>query len=90
MNKTILKSRATSNTYNSNFNGDTPLWSEASSSEEEVIGMRKVKRKSNIENTNKDVKGKISEEGDIKIPKCSRKNHVETVKEETKESSSEE
>ena len=51
--------------------------------------MRKVRGKSNVENTNEEMKGKISEEEEIKIPKFSRKIHVETVNEETKESSSE-
>ena len=62
MNKTTRKSRATSNIYNSNFNADTTQWSEASSSEEEDIGMRKGRRKSNVKNKNEDVKGKSSEE----------------------------
>ena len=52
--------------------------------------MRKGRRKSNVENTNKEVKGKNSEEEGIKIPKRSRKIHVETVNEEMKEISSEE
>ena len=43
--------------------------------------MRKGRRKSNVDNTNEEVKGKISEEEEIKIPKCSRKIHVETVDE---------
>ena len=89
MNKITRTSRATSNTYNSNFNANTPLWSEASSGEEEDIGMLKGRRKSNSVNTNKEVRGKITEEEEIEIPKCSRKSHVETVNEETKESSSE-
>ena len=84
MNKTTRISQATSNTNNSNFNADTPLWSEASSGEEEDIGMRKDRRKSNVVNTNEEVGGKISEEEDIKIPKCSIKGYVETVNEETK------
>ena len=79
MNKTTRTSRATSNTYNSNFNADTPRWSEARSSEEEDIGILKGERKSNVENTNKYVNGKSSEEEDIKIPKCSIKGHIETV-----------
>ena len=48
MNKTTQTSQTTSNTYNSDFNADTPLWSEASSSEEEGIGMRKGRIKSNV------------------------------------------
>ena len=48
MNKKTRTSRATSNTYSSNFNADTPQWSEASSSEEEDIGMRKGKRNFNF------------------------------------------
>ena len=50
-----------------------PQWSEASSNEEEYIGMRKGRRKINVENTNKAVKGKNSEEEEIQITKCSRK-----------------
>ena len=90
VNTTTQTSRATSNTYNSNFNADTPLWSESISSEEEGIGMRKDRRKINVENTKEEVKGKMSEEEEIKIPEGSRKIHVEAVNEETKESSSEE
>ena len=40
--------------------------------------MRKDRIKINVENTNEEVKYKISEEEDIKIPKCSIKIHVET------------
>ena len=90
MNKITLTSQTTSNTYNSNFNANTPLWSEASNGEEEDIGMLKGRRKINSVNTNKEVRGKITEEEEIKIPKCNIKIHVETVNEETKESSSEE
>ena len=50
MNKTTQTSQTTSNTYNSDFNADTPLWSEASISEEEDIGMCKGRRKINVEN----------------------------------------
>ena len=51
--------RAESNTYNSKFNADTPLWSEASSGKEEDIGMRKGREKSNVVNTNEELKGKL-------------------------------
>ena len=56
MNKKTQTSRETSNTSNSNFNADIPHWSESSSSEEEEIGMRKCKRKSNLEIINEEVK----------------------------------
>ena len=48
MNNTTGTSRVTSNTYYSNFNSDTPLWIESSSSEEEDIVIRKVTRKINV------------------------------------------
>ena len=51
MNKTTRTGQTTSNTYNSDFNSDTPLWSEASSSEDEDILIRKGRRKSDVENT---------------------------------------
>ena len=86
MNKTTRTIRATRNTFNSNFNAVIPQWIESSNSEEEDIGIRKGKRKNNVENTNKEVKVKNSEVEQIKVPKCSRKSHVETVKEEMKES----
>ena len=41
MNKTTRTSQKISNTYNSYFNTDTPLWSEERISKEEDIGMRK-------------------------------------------------
>ena len=44
--------------------------------------MRKVRRKSNVDNTNEETQGKSSEEEEVKIPKCNRKSHVETVNEE--------
>ena len=90
MNKTTQKSLARSNTYNSNFNAETPQLSEAISSKEEDIGICKGRRKSNVKITNKEVKGKSSEYEEIKIPNCGRKRHVENVYEETKEISSEE
>ena len=40
---------------------ETPLWSESISIEEEYIGIFKGRRKGNVENTNKEVKGKSSE-----------------------------
>ena len=45
MNKTNRTSRATSNTYNSNFNAGKPRWIEASSSEEEGVVILKGRRK---------------------------------------------
>ena len=45
MNETNQKSRARSYTYKSNLNAKTVSCSEASSSEEEDIGMRKGRRK---------------------------------------------
>ena len=48
MNKTTRTSQATSNTYNSNFNADTPRWSKSGSSEEDGIGIRKGRRKINV------------------------------------------
>ena len=58
-----------------------PQWSEVSSSEEEYIGMRKCRGKSNIEISNEEVKGSSSEIEDIKICKCSRKIHVDIINE---------
>ena len=51
MNKTTQTSRATSNTSNSNFNAYIPKWIEESSSEEEEIGILKVRRNINANNT---------------------------------------
>ena len=64
--------------------------SEASSGEEEDIGMRKGRRKSDFENTNKELNGSSIEEEEIKSPKCGRKGNSETKNEETKVSNSEE
>ena len=63
---------------------------EASSSEEEDVGIRKSRRKSDFENTSEESNGKSIEEEDIKSPKCGRKGNVENVNEEKKESNSEE
>ena len=70
------------------MNAKTGSCSEASSSEEEDIGMRKDRRKSDFENTNEELNGKIIEEEEIKSLKCGRKVNVETVNEETKEKNS--
>ena len=67
-----------------------PQWSEPSSGEEEDIGMRKCRRKINVEITNEEVEGKSSEAEEIKILNCSRKSHVETVNKRIKGSISEE
>ena len=48
LNKTTQTSPATINTYNSNFNADTPLRGEAHSSDEGDHGIRKGRRKSNV------------------------------------------
>ena len=72
------------------MNAKTGSCSEASSSEEEDIGMINGMRKNNFENTNKELNGKRIEQEEIKSPKCGRKGNIETVNEETKESNSEE
>ena len=61
------------------MNAKTGSCSEASSSEEEYIGMRKGRRKSDCENTNKKLNGKNIEEEEIKSPKCAKKGDVENV-----------
>ena len=90
MNKTTQTNRSTINTSNSNFNADTPHWSEARSSEEEEIRMSNCMIKSNVEIINDEVKGSISEAEEIKIRKCRRKSHVYIINEEMKGSSIEE
>ena len=55
------------------MNAKTGSCSEASSSEEEDIGIRKGRRKSDFKNTNKELNGVSSEEEEIKPPKCGRK-----------------
>ena len=66
MNKKTRTSQTTSNTYTSNFNVDTPIWSESSSSEEEDIVISKSRRKSNVENTKEKVNRKNSEDEKLK------------------------
>ena len=73
MNKTTRTNRVTSKTSNPNFNTDIPQWSEASSSEEENIGMRKCRRKSNVEIKNEEVKGSSTEVKEIIMRKCNIK-----------------
>ena len=62
VNKTTQTSQATSNTYNSNFNTDTQLWSEAIIIEKEDIGMLRGKRQSIVDIDKKQAKGKSREE----------------------------
>ena len=69
-------SRARSYTYKSNLNAKTGSCSEASSIEEEDIGMHKGRRKSDFENTNEELNGSSSEEEEIISPKCDRKGNV--------------
>ena len=90
MNGNPQTSRSTGYTFNSNFNANIPQWSYAIIIEEEDIGMRKCKRKRNVDITNEEVKGSISELEEIKIRKCSRKSHVDIINEEMEGSSSEE
>ena len=61
MNKTTQTSRETSNAPNSNFNANIPQWSKTSSSEEEIIGIRKHGRKSNVGIKNEELKGSRGE-----------------------------
>ena len=56
MNLKNKPSRARSYTYKSNLNKKTGSCSEGNSSEVEDIGMRKGRKKSNVDNTNKEVK----------------------------------
>ena len=66
MNKTNQTSRARCYTYKSNFNIKTGSCSEASSSEQEDIGIRKGMTKSYLGNTNKELNGSSIEEEEIK------------------------
>ena len=61
MNKRTRKSLSTSNISNSNSYADQPHWSEASSSEEEEIGIRKCMRRSRVDIINEEVKGWTSQ-----------------------------
>ena len=61
MNKNIRTSRETSNTSNKKLDSKIPQWSEASISEEEDIGIRKCRRKNNIDIKNDGVNGSSSE-----------------------------
>ena len=65
VNKTTQTSWATSKTSNSNFNANIPQRSESNNSKEEDIGMRKCRRKMNVEIINEEVKGSISEVEEI-------------------------
>ena len=57
---------------------------EASSSEEEDVGMRKSRRKGDFEHTKEESNGKNIEEEEIKLPKCGSKGDVKIINEETK------
>ena len=65
VNETNQTSRERSYTYKSNLNAKTGSCSEASSSEEEDIGMCKGRRKSDFDNTNKEINESSSEEEEI-------------------------
>ena len=78
MNKTNQTSRARSYTYKSNLNAKTGSCIEASSNEEEDNGMPKGQRKSDFDDTNKELNGSSIEEEEIKSINCGRKGKVET------------
>ena len=84
MNKKTQTSQATGNTSNSYFNANIPQLSEARSSEEKDIVMRKCRRKSNVEIINEELKGSSSREGYIRIHKCRRISRVDNINEEVK------
>ena len=83
LNKTTRTSRATSNTYNSNFMRTHHYRVKQVVVKRKILECLRVGEKVILWLQTK----KWEEE--IKIPKCSRKSHVETVNEESKESSSE-
>ena len=66
VNETNQTSRSRSYTYKSSLNAKTGSCSEANSSEEEDIGMRQGRRKSDFDSTNEELNGSSSEEEDIK------------------------
>ena len=72
-------SQANSDPYKSNLNEKTGSFIEVSSSEEEDVGMRKIRRKIDFDNTNKESNGNIIEEEEIKLPKFGRKGDVKNV-----------
>ena len=63
------------------MNEKTGSCSEARSSEEKDIVMRKGRREGDFDNTIKELNGSSSDDKDIKSPKCGRKGNVETVNE---------
>ena len=69
VNETNQTSLVRNYTYKSNLNAKTGSFSGASSSEEEDIGMRKGREKSDFENTNEELNGKSIEEEEIKSPR---------------------
>ena len=73
MDETNQTSRARSYSYKSNLNAKTGSCIESSSSEEEDVGMRKNRRKSDFDNTNEESNGKTIEEEEIKLPRYGKK-----------------
>ena len=63
------------------MNAKTVSCSEASSSDEEDVGIRKGRRKIDFENTNKELNVSSIEEEEIKSPKCGITGNVETKNE---------
>ena len=79
MDDTNKTSRANSDSYNSNLNVKKGACTESISSEEEDVGMHKIRRKGGFEHTNKESNGISSEEEDIKLPKCGSKGDVKNL-----------
>ena len=90
MDETNKTSQAKSYSYKSNLNAKKGACSDASSSEEEDVGILKSRRKGDFEHTDEESNGKSSEEEEIKLPKCGRKGDVKILNEETKKSIGEE
>ena len=74
--ETNKKCRSKSYSHKSNYNAKTGACSEASSSEEEYVGMRKSRRKVILSIQTKNQMEKSIEEEEIKLPKCGRKGDV--------------
>ena len=73
MEETNRTSQANSDSYKTNSNAKKGACTEASSSEEEHVGMRVSMRKGDFEHSNEESNGNSSNEEENQLPMCGRK-----------------
>ena len=85
MEETNRTSQANSESYKIDLNAIFFAWNEASSSEEEHVGMRDSMWKGDFEHSNEESNGNSSDEEENQLPMCGRKGDAENLNEKEKQ-----